>query len=83
MVKSETADDIKVQGLRPESVKNVFVDFTNVMINAPMTCLTLNRLQSLMMVGHETSIQTKKRKCQDSAKFAAILAVTTIIILDV
>ena len=28
------------------------------MINAPMTCLTFNRLQSLM-IGHETSIQPK------------------------
>ena len=33
-------------------------DYCYVMINAPMTCLTLNRLQS-MIVGRETSIQTK------------------------
>ena len=30
-----------------------------VIINAPMRCLSLNRLQSLM-VGHKTSIRTKK-----------------------
>ena len=30
------------------------------MINAPMTCPTLNRLQS-MMVGRETNIQTRKK----------------------
>ena len=34
--------------------------YYDVMINSPMTCFTLNRLQSLM-VGCETSILTKKQ----------------------
>ena len=37
--------------------------FYFVMINAPMTFLTLNRLHTNLMVGRKTSIQTNKCKC--------------------
>ena len=44
-----------------ESQKLVSICSMDVMINAPMTSLTLNRLHKFMMVGRETRVQTNKK----------------------
>ena len=59
-----------------EKLKKFLVYSIDILINAPMTCLTLNRLQKGMMVGRKTKNYSNWNLWKISQKCSADLSLT-------